>query len=100
MTNLSTSTLWRPNTGPATTMSSAPHTNNTNYSDGTLDLMYSYTRCNYVSCRVTNDYMNRSHDAETLHDITGRDASWILTSAVIILGMQTGKKNVQSFTKM
>ena len=100
MTNFSTSPFWLSTKDPATTItSSTPHTNNTNYSDGILDLMYSYTRCNDVSCRVNNDYINRSHDAETLHDVTGRDASWILTSAVIILGMQTGRKMLTTFLK-
>ena len=101
MTNFSTSPFWLSTKDPATTItSSTPHTNNTNYSDGILDLMYSYTRCNDVSCRVNNDYMNRSHDAETLHDVTGRDASWILTSAVIILGMQTGRKHAYNLPQM
>ena len=47
-----------------------------------------YLMCNQVSIRVTEG--NNNTDKQTLLEMTGKDASWILTSAVIIFTMQTG----------
>ena len=56
-----------------------------------------YLLCNEVSIRVTESDNNT--DNQILLEIFGKDASWILSSAVIIFTMQTGNvKNLLSIT--
>ena len=49
---------------------------------------HDYLLCNNVSTRMPEG--NNNTDKQTLLEMTGKDASWILTSAVIIFTMQTG----------
>ncbi len=46
------------------------------------------TICTNVSCKQAILHLNESVNAS---EMTGKDASWILTSAVIIFTMQTGE---------
>ena len=56
-----------------------------------------YLLCNEVSIRVTESDNNT--DNQILLEIFGKDASWILSSAVIIFTMQTGNvKKLLSIT--
>ncbi len=52
------------------------------------DLITMATICTNVSCKKAIIHFNET--AQAGEDMTGKDASWILTSAVIIFTMQTG----------
>ena len=46
--------------------------------------------CTGYKCRLQHEYIQVGNDV----DMSGKDASWVLTSAVIIFSMQTGKLSV------
>ena len=54
-----------------------------------MSFMTMATICTNVSCKQAMLHLNDS--VTRANDMTGKDASWILTSAVIIFTMQTGK---------
>ncbi len=54
------------------------------------DLITMATICTNVSCKKAIIHFNET--AQAGEDMTGKDASWILTSAVIIFTMQTGER--------
>ena len=53
------------------------------------------TICTNVSCKQAMLHLNETLEPD--NSMTGRDASWILTSAVIIFTMQTGMCEFCSF---
>ena len=56
------------------------------------DLITMATICTNVSCKKAIIHFNET--AQAGEDMTGKDASWILTSAVIIFTMQTGERKI------
>ena len=59
-----------------------------------LSFMTMATICTNVSCKQAVLHLNDT--LATGNEMTGKDASWILTSAVIIFTMQTGIMEQQS----